>query len=153
LTAEPPVIEAAGVTLVPVRPGRSAALLAGPGWPHDDTPPALGFADLGGLTWLIVDADDRVVGELGTKSDADGAGAVEIGYGLAAPSRGRGLGGRAVAVLLGWLDEQPDVRRVVARVAPGNVASRRLLERLGFQATGDIDGEIGYQRGGEPPAT
>jgi GNAT superfamily N-acetyltransferase len=161
LTAEPATIDGEGVTLVPVRPGQAATLLggdldgrtAGVGWPHDDTEPALAFADSGGLTWLIVDADGLVVGELGTKSEPDSTGTVEIGYGLAARSRGRGLGTRAVAALLSWLERQDDVRRVIAHVAVPNVASHRLLARLGFRSTGDMGSdEVGYElAAGGPP--
>jgi GNAT superfamily N-acetyltransferase len=109
------------------RPGR--------GWPHAATGPALAFTTTGGLTWLVVDADGAVIGEVGTKAPPDGSGTVEIGYGLAGPSRGQGLGSAAVATLLAWLDEQPDIRRVVARVEAANEPSWRLLERLGFHAT------------------
>ena len=162
MSAEPPVIDGGDVTLVPVRPGRAAAVLAGnldgrvagPGWPHADTEPALGFVDAGGLTWLVVDADGLVVGEIGIKSPPNAAGAVEIGYGLAAPSRGRGLGTRAVATLLGWLDEQRDVRRVLAHVAVANTPSHRLLLRLGFTFVGDVGGgEFGHEgpAGDGPP--
>jgi RimJ/RimL family protein N-acetyltransferase len=63
---------------------------------------------------------------------------VEIGYGLAASSRGRGLGGRAVAELVAWLNEQDDVRLIEAEVHVGNEASWRLLERLGFRASGTV---------------
>jgi RimJ/RimL family protein N-acetyltransferase len=115
------------------RPGR--------GWPHADTGPALAFTATGGLTWLVVDAAGAVVGEVGTKAPPDGTGTVEIGYGLAGPSRGQGLGSRAVATLLRWLDDQPDIHRVVAHVDPGNEPSCRLLERLGFRAGEQAAGE------------
>lgn len=155
MPADPPVIVGDDVTLVPVRAEQVDAVLrgsldgrtAGAGWPHEDTEPALAFAAIGGLTWLVVDADGLVVGELGTKDAPDATGTVEVGYGLAAPSRGRGLGTRAVAALLGWLDQQSDVRRVIAHVAIGNLASSHLLERLGFTRTGEIaGGELGYER-------
>lgn len=144
-----------GVRLVPVPADTVDEVLrdglpdhaAGRGWPHADTGPALAFATMGGLTWLVVDADGAIVGEAGTKTPPDDSGAVEIGYGLAGPSRGHGLGTRAVAALLAWLDEQPDVRLVVARVDPANEPSWRLLERLGFQAVeGLMDGERTYER-------
>src|SRR5947208_1453173 len=86
------------------------ALAAAPGWPHADTPPALAFAAAGGLTWLIVDDDGRVAGECGTKGPPDADGVVEIGYGLAGASRGRGLGTRAVSALLTELAARPEVR-------------------------------------------
>lgn len=141
-----------GLTLVPVRPGSREALLAGdlvgrtagPGWPHEDTTHALDFADQGGWTWLIVDDAGRVVGELGTKAPPSN-GTVEIGYGLAAPSRGHGLGTRAVARLLDWLTAEPGIDLVTAYVAVGNLPSRRLLERLGFTDAGVVDGEVRYE--------
>jgi RimJ/RimL family protein N-acetyltransferase len=105
---------------------------AAPGWPHEDTAPGLGFLDSGGLAFVIIDHDDRIVGECGTKAPPTDDGMVEIGYGLAAPSRGQGLGSAAVTALVAWLAEQPEVRAVEAEVHVGNVASSRLLERLGF---------------------
>jgi RimJ/RimL family protein N-acetyltransferase len=119
---------------------------AAPGWPHDDTADALRFAAGGGWTWLVLDDDRRVAGECGTKAPPDADGRVEIGYGLAPGSRGRGLGTRAVAELLDELEHSGVVREVSASVHPSNVASRRLLERLGFAIVTADDGEIGYAR-------
>src|SRR5438270_260269 len=65
-------------------------------------------------------------------SQAGAAGEVEIGYGLAGPSRGRGLGTRAVAALVDELRARPGVRRIDAHVVTDNLASRRVLERAGF---------------------
>jgi RimJ/RimL family protein N-acetyltransferase len=114
------------------------------GWPHEDTASALSFLDSGGLAFLVLDDDDRVAGECGTKAAPDQRGAVEIGYGLAGGSRGQGLGGSAVAALLDELWARPDVRIVEAEVHVGNPASWRLLERLGFTAYGEPD--RGFQR-------
>ncbi|HET7530783.1 MAG TPA: GNAT family N-acetyltransferase [Mycobacteriales bacterium] len=140
-----------GVTLVPVPSGAglddvdrlTGGRSPGAGWPHADTAVALTFTAAGGETWLVVDADGHVVGECGTKAPPlDGT--VEIGYGLAAASRGRGLGARAVQTLLAELSRRPDVRSVVANVAVDNLASRRLLERQGFQVIRMSGGEVGY---------
>lgn len=148
------------VLLVPVAADRVAAILAGEldgrvagrGWPHDDTPHALAFAEqYGGLTWLVVDADGAVVGELGTKAPPDASGRVEIGYGLAAPSRGRGLGTRAVVALVGWLRAQPEISVIEARVLPTNTASVSLLRRLGFVPIGHEGGEDVYELAAPPP--
>ena len=126
--------------------GSYAGYDVAPGWPHDDTLDALSFAAGGAWTWLILDDADRVAGECGTKAPPDAEGRVEIGYGLAAGSRGRGLGTRAVAALLDELAATGAVREVTAGVHPGNVASRRLLERLGFRVADVTDDEIGYVR-------
>ena len=108
-----------------------------PGWPHADTADALrphaehGPEDADADVWLVVDGDE-VVGDCGLAGGVDERGEQEIGYGLAPGARGRGLGTEAVAVLCAWLEQQPDVRRVVAEVEVGNEGSQRLLARLGF---------------------
>jgi RimJ/RimL family protein N-acetyltransferase len=133
------------------RDGRDAALrgefadhTAAPGWPHEDSAPGMSFLESGGCVFLILDDDGRIAGECGTKSTPGPDGAVEIGYGLAPASRGHGLGTSAVGALLGWLDRCADVRAVDAEVHLGNVASWRVLERLGFVSTGVDD--HGYRR-------
>jgi RimJ/RimL family protein N-acetyltransferase len=117
-----------------------------PGWPHQDTADALAFAAVGGWTWLILDDDGRICGECGTKAAPDEDGRVEIGYGLAGPSRGRGLGTGAVATLLELLAVEPGVGVVLAETSPDNVASRRLLERLGFTLSDAGAGYVTYRR-------
>jgi RimJ/RimL family protein N-acetyltransferase len=119
-----------------VRRGDLGGRTAAPGWPHEDTEPVMGYLDRGGLAFLIVDDAGRVAGECGTKAAPDAEGAVEIGYGLASTSRGRGLGGAAVAALVSLLEQRTDVVAIDAEVHVGNVASQRVLERLGFLAAG-----------------
>jgi RimJ/RimL family protein N-acetyltransferase len=128
-------------------------LRVGAGWPHADTPDALrplaehGTAgDDGG--WLVV-AGGAVVGDCGWRGGPDPAGDVLIGYGLAVPSSGRGLGTEAVALLCAWAERQPGVRRIVAEVHADNAASRRLLRRLGFQEEPDDPPWVRCVRGPE----
>jgi RimJ/RimL family protein N-acetyltransferase len=127
-------------------PASIAAYDVAPGWPHNDTADALAFTAAGAWTWLVVDDDERIAGECGVKAMPDAAGRVEIGYGLAAGSRGRGLGTRAVAAMLDQLADTGLVREVVADVHPSNAASRRLLERLGFRIVAADDREVTYSR-------
>ena len=150
-----PRLESSRLVLVPQTIDAARALLAGEdcglplaeGYPHADTFDALrmfvehGGPDDGG--WFVVlsdDGGDRVVGDLGTFGPPDDDGLVEIGYGLAAPYRGRGLGTEAVGTFVDWLVTAPGVRVVVARVEVGNEASRRLLARIGFDLTGEAGG-------------
>lgn len=138
LWLEPIPLAVAGALLA----GRPVpGLVAGAGWPHPDTldalrmDVALGEADRTG--WFVVRRDDRaVIGECGWRGGPDPAGSAEIGYGLAAPYRGRGYGTELVAAMVGWCVRQPGLRQLVATVLPGNVPSRRVLERVGFTATG-----------------
>jgi RimJ/RimL family protein N-acetyltransferase len=132
------------VRLEPLTREQAEALIAGgspdlpvaPGWPHDATRFGLAGQRRGGRVWLVVDDDGRVAGDCGTTAGPASDGTVEIGYGLAAPSRGRGLGGRAVAALIAELRGDPAIRSVTAEVHETNAASRRLLARLGFVRTG-----------------
>jgi RimJ/RimL family protein N-acetyltransferase len=116
-------------------------LIAAHGWPHDDTVDGMrGLADHGApgdeSGWLIT-VDGEVVGDLGWFGGPDPHGDAEIGYGLAPGARGRGIGTEAVGLLCAWCERQPGVRRVIARVLPGNEQSWRVLTRLGFVQDGD----------------
>jgi [ribosomal protein S5]-alanine N-acetyltransferase len=108
-------------------------LRPGAGWPHEDSADLLsGSAHAAqACTWLVV-VEGQVVGECGWKGPPCPDGAVEIGYGLARPARGRGVGTEAVALLVAWSEQQPGVRCLTADVLVGNEGSRRLLRRLGF---------------------
>jgi RimJ/RimL family protein N-acetyltransferase len=65
---------------------------------------------------------------------------LEIGYALVPTARGVGLAGEAVSLLIAWARSQPGVRTITARVDHGNVASERLLKRLGFASDGEDNG-------------
>lgn len=145
--------------LVPVRADEVDALSRGaaggrpiaPGWPHEGTAIGLGYVRRGGVGFLILDDDGRIAGECGTKAPSRADGSVEIGYGLAAASRGHGLGGRAVAELVEQLGARPDVRSIDAEIHVSNTASRRLVERLGFETDGTVhDGYLVYRRATRP---
>jgi RimJ/RimL family protein N-acetyltransferase len=133
------------LVLVPQTLDSARALLAGvdaglplaDGYPQADTFDRLRMFVEHGATdddggWFVTLADGRVIGDCATLGWTDERGRVEIGYGLAAPYRGRGYGTEAVRVLADWVGAQPGVTAVTASVEVGNIASRRLLERLGF---------------------
>src|SRR5471032_2273616 len=113
--------------------GEPDGLRRGPGWPHADTLDGMRVpAERGWEGWLILE-NGIVVGDCGTLGPPDEYGDVEIGYGLAEPSRARGLASEFVPALAQHLLARPWVRRVVARgVLAGNLPSRRALERAGF---------------------
>jgi RimJ/RimL family protein N-acetyltransferase len=112
---------------------------AGEGWPHADTLDGLGMVVQHGAPLWLVTLDGVVIGDCGTFGPPDSDGCVEIGYGLAAPYRGRGHGSELVAALAQIVLAQPGVRRVGAKVLLDNTPSRGALERAGFtvERTGD----------------
>lgn len=72
-------------------------------------------------------------------------GTVEIGYDLTVSTRGAGWATDAVRILSGHALEQPEVERVVATTEPGNVPSRRVLERAGYRRIEDRDGLMTFE--------
>ena len=79
-----------------------------PGWPHADTLDGLRMDaehaqsdDETGFLIVLV-ATGQVVGDAGWKGGPDSEGAAEIGYGLAAPFRGQGLGNELVRLVSRW---------------------------------------------------
>ncbi len=71
------------------------------------------------------------------------SGSVEIGYGVAVSERGRGVATAAVETLLG-LAAANGATQVVAHIVPDNVASAKVVSRLGFSSGHPIldqDGE------------
>jgi len=116
-----------------------APLRAAKGWPHDDTMDGLRVSLMGAVTdadtplLAVLTDTDEVVGEGGWKGGPGPDGVAEIGYGLAAPYRGQGLGTELVGLLTAWVLEAAE--QVVAEVLVDNVASRRALERNGYVLT------------------
>lgn len=122
--------------------GDLSGLEPAPGWPHADTVDALGMsaqaADDADTAWLILRAG-RVVGDIGAfgpvsdlESPATPPREVEIGYGLAAPERGKGYATEAARELVRFLLTLPGTSAVVAEVDAGNLASEAVLAHLGF---------------------
>jgi ribosomal-protein-alanine N-acetyltransferase len=98
------------------------------------------------VRWGIArQADDRVIGTCGYHFDQDPHRA-EIGYDLAQAFWRQGIMTEALAAMLAHGFEDLGLNRIAALVLPGNVASDRLLRRLGFSEEGTLR-EYAYFRG------
>ena len=87
---------------------------------------------------LAIDVQGRFAGSLDLRTD--GAGAASVGYGLAAWARGRGLTGRALALMLPWGFEHLGLDVVHWSAGVGNWASRRVAWQAGFRVEGRVRG-------------
>lgn len=86
--------------------------------------------------FAVVRGRGRVVGACGfTDIDLD-AGVAEYGYWIGRPYWGRGYATEAGRHALGFAFETLELHRVVARPLARNLASRRVLEKLGFACIG-----------------
>jgi RimJ/RimL family protein N-acetyltransferase len=80
--------------------------------------------------------DGRVVGCLWGKRTDWVARSIEVAYAVAADARGFGVAPEAVDALAIALILEHGFQRIELRVAPGNVASRRVAEKAGFTYEG-----------------
>lgn len=95
---------------------------------------------LGWGIWLIVHSGERtVIGDVGFKGRPDRSGTVDIGYGVVEPYRRQGYAFEAAAALRDWAFTHSVVKRLTGDCMPTNVASARILEKLGMRWIGISD--------------
>jgi RimJ/RimL family protein N-acetyltransferase len=84
---------------------------------------------------IALRADGTLIGDLGVNLDSNGMQA-EIGYTIAAEQQGNGYGTEAVRGILDHLFVEQQLHRVSAECDARNLASARLLKRVGFVEEG-----------------
>jgi len=84
---------------------------------------------------------------------AEGATSAELGYWIGRPYWGDGLATEAARALLAHGFDDLGLTEVTATVSPDNPASARVLEKLGFRATGPTTCTAPARSGGEMAAT
>lgn len=100
------------------------------------------FTNQTGLRWMIVlAAERRVIGDCGFTGWVREHARTDLGYAIAPDCWGRGYAVEACAAAIRYaFDELPLLRlnRIEATTDPANAASRRVLEKLGFQYEGRL---------------
>ena len=86
--------------------------------------------------YLLLTADNELIGLCGFKGRPDPAGSVEIGYSILSQFRGMGLATEAAMRLIGWAFTHQAVREVSAETLPHLKSSIRVLEKNGMEFTG-----------------
>jgi RimJ/RimL family protein N-acetyltransferase len=93
--------------------------------------------------WAVEDKiSGRTIGHVGffdflRDCDPSIAGEVEMGWILAPEAQGKGLAKEACSAILDWFDATFPATRMYALISPGNAASMRLAEKLGFERCPD----------------
>lgn len=86
-----------------------------------------------------ITAGSRVIGSIGAfRKDNIHSRTAELGYYLAEPYWGKGIMTDAVCQLCNWIFENTDILRIYAEPFSHNTASRRVLEKAGFQYEGTM---------------
>ena len=86
---------------------------------------------------VLVDEDDKVVGRFNLYDLVDGA--AEIGYRVAQRVAGRGVATSALQELCRIARDQYGLRTLTAATSNENIASQRVLTKVGFVATGPAE--------------
>lgn len=83
--------------------------------------------------WIMKERESNiVVGGLGFKGMPSKSGRVEIGYGMGELHRKKGLMQEAVSELCCWALEREEISIVIAETEKENIASQRVLEKVGM---------------------
>lgn len=106
---------------------------------------AKGFASGRGIRWAIAREDNFLIGSCGFTWDKP-ANAAEIGYELASQFWRQGIMSEALHTILKYGFGDRALQFVTAEVMLENVASRKLLEKLGFQSQGILK-QHGFWKG------
>lgn len=96
-----------------------------------------------GTYQVVRRVDGRVIGDVGFVGPPDATGAVSVGCSITEDARGQGYATEALSALLEWTRGQAGLTCVVADTTRSNLASQRLLERVGMHRVGE-DGELLY---------
>ena len=117
-------------------------------WPENDLTDALPvFRELlkengndGFNLWLIVEKENnQIIGSAGYIGKPNNEGNVEIGFGIIPSKRGKGFCHESVEALLKWGLSHDEVKNIIAQCDKSNIASRKTLEKLGFEYIGEKD--------------
>lgn len=95
--------------------------------------------------WMV-EHEGRLIGTVSARELSRSQGRIEVGYMLSEAVHGRGLGTRAVGLMLERLFSLPLLHRVWLSTAADNVASQGVARKLGFRLEGVLREH--YRRGG-----
>ena len=87
--------------------------------------------------FIFADSDQALVGAITLSNVRRGVAETgTLGYWIGQKFAGQGLGTAAVRAMVAWAFEDLNLHRVEAACVPDNAASRRVLEKAGFQLEG-----------------
>jgi [ribosomal protein S5]-alanine N-acetyltransferase len=85
---------------------------------------------------VIIDRKDQlIVGDMGFKGGPNEEGTIDLGYSIVPSYQGKGYATEMGRAMVEWALTHSDVKKVIATCNPDNVASIRVLEKIGFKRT------------------
>lgn len=103
------------------------------------------FENKQGMRWGIVEKEsNRLIGTIGLNNLILSGKRTEIGYDLLPTYWGKGIMSEAINVVITYCFQTLSLFRIGAVIFPENIASSKVIEKLGFQKEGLLRGYI-YQ--------
>jgi RimJ/RimL family protein N-acetyltransferase len=87
---------------------------------------------------IVLRSAEQLIGNCGIRMESPEAHEAELGYELAAEHWGRGYATEAARVMLGFAFSELRLHRISSWCIADNIASVRVLEKLGFHAEGRL---------------
>lgn len=100
---------------------------------------------------VVLRSENRMVGFVNFHgapgvNDTGTASALELGWTIFASDQRRGYATETAIALMDWARSAHGVRHFISSTTPGNTASLRVHEKLGFAPTGEmVDGELIFE--------
>jgi len=86
--------------------------------------------------WFVILRENyQVIGDIGFKGKPNEQRTVEIGYGIIPTTQNKGFATEAVQGLINWAFSSGQVEKVIAECLEDNIASIRVLEKVGMERT------------------
>ncbi|WP_082232937.1 GNAT family N-acetyltransferase [Halobacillus massiliensis] len=96
--------------------------------------------------WFVINQDpNSVIGDAGFKGKPNDQKVVEIGYGINPDAQNNGFATEAVNGIKDWAFASGKVNKIVAECSLENIASIRVLEKLGMRRTFSKEGFIYWE--------
>jgi RimJ/RimL family protein N-acetyltransferase len=92
-----------------------------------------------GLFTVLLKADDQLIGDCGLEvMEVDGAQAAELGYDFRSDFWGQGYATEAARAVRDYAFNELHLSRLISLIRVGNVASRRVAEKVGMHYLSEI---------------
>ena len=98
-----------------------------------------------GPWFVMIKESGRIIGDIGFKGKPDEERMAEIGYGFLEEYRNQGYATESVRALIDWAFKTDEADILVAETANDNIASIKVLEKLGMQRIQEANGMIYWQ--------
>lgn len=111
-------------------------------WPDDNTNKILPIikqklfenGNTGFTSWLYIEKSTKlIIGDGGFMSIPNSIGNIELGYGITNDKRNLGYATEAANALVNWALQQKSVIRILASCKEGNIASYKVLKKIGMK--------------------